>query len=46
VSYVSATDTAAFLTGPLLLAVAALLPCWIPARRAARVDPASVLKQE
>jgi putative ABC transport system permease protein len=43
---VSATDTFAFLTAPLLLALVALTACYIPARRATRVDPAMVLKQE
>jgi putative ABC transport system permease protein len=42
---VGATDAVAFLSGPLVLAAVALLACWIPAQRAARVDPASVLKQ-
>jgi putative ABC transport system permease protein len=43
---VSATDPAAFLAGPLLLAAVAVLASAIPAQRAARVDPASVLKQD
>jgi putative ABC transport system permease protein len=43
---VAATDPAAFIAAPLLLGLVALLACWIPARRAASVDPATVLKQD
>ncbi len=43
---VSATDPAAFLSGPLVLAVVALLACLVPAHRATRVHPASVLRQD
>jgi putative ABC transport system permease protein len=43
---VSPTDTATFLAAPLLLGAVALVACWIPARRATRVDPALVLKQD
>jgi predicted permease len=43
---VQARDTATFLTVPVVLLVAAMLGCLIPARRAMRVDPASALRAE
>jgi ABC-type antimicrobial peptide transport system permease subunit len=43
---VSTTDAAAFVSAPLLLGLVALTACYIPARRATRVDPATVLKQD
>jgi ABC-type antimicrobial peptide transport system permease subunit len=39
-------DLATFVTVPLFLLGVALLACWIPARRAARVDPQSTLRYE
>jgi predicted permease len=43
---VGANDPATMLIVPLMLATVALLASWLPARRAARVDPAITLREE
>jgi macrolide transport system ATP-binding/permease protein len=42
----SALDVVTFAVVPLLLALVALLACWIPARRAMKVDPMVALRCE
>jgi ABC-type antimicrobial peptide transport system permease subunit len=43
---IGARDPLSFLLGPVVLTLVAIAACWIPARRATRVDPVTVLRQE
>ncbi len=43
---VSTTDPEIFALSALALILVALLPCWLPARRASRIDPMEALRNE
>jgi len=43
---VSATDPLTFAVIPLLLAIVALMACWLPAWRATRMNPLAALRYE
>jgi predicted permease len=43
---ITPTDPVSFTTAPVVLLAVAALACWIPARHAARIDPAAALRQD
>jgi putative ABC transport system permease protein len=43
---VTPTDTPTYAAVSVVLLTAALIGCWIPARRAARIDPQAALRSE
>jgi putative ABC transport system permease protein len=45
-SAVKVTDRPTFASLPLALAALAALACWLPARRAAKVDPLVTMRAE
>jgi putative ABC transport system permease protein len=46
VSSTSTSDPTVLIGAPLVLAVLALIACYVPARKSVRIDPAVTLRQE
>ncbi len=46
VLYVCPTDTLTYVAMPLMLSAVVLLACWIPVRRATKIDPMIALRCE
>jgi putative ABC transport system permease protein len=46
VSSTSTSDPTVLTGAPLVLAVLALIACYVPARKSVRIDPAVTLRQE
>jgi putative ABC transport system permease protein len=46
VTSTSTSDPIVLIGAPLLLALLALIACYVPARRSMRIDPAVALRQE
>jgi ABC-type antimicrobial peptide transport system permease subunit len=43
---VTPTDPLVFLLAPVILLVLAMMACWMPANRAAHIDPSTALRQD
>jgi predicted permease len=43
---ITASDAGAFVTAPLVVAVVTILAAWVPARRAAHIDPLAALRAD